>query len=77
MVLLDERHRVLRAAKLWNDTESAPDAGWLLGRLGGPAAWADACGSVPTAAFTITKLSWVHRTEPELFGPDRPCVPPA
>jgi len=68
LVLLDEQGRVLRPAKLWNDTESAPDAAWLLGRLGGPAAWAAACGSVPTAAFTIAKLSWVHRSEPEVFA---------
>ena len=35
---------------------------------GGAAAWAAACGSVPVAAFTITKLSWLHRTEPEAFA---------
>jgi xylulokinase len=57
---------VVRPAKLWNDTESAPDAEWLLEQLDeGPAAWADACGSVPVAAFTVTKLSWLHRKEPE------------
>ena len=34
--------RVVRPAKLWNDTESAPDAGWLLEAApGGAAAWAD------------------------------------
>ncbi len=33
-----------------------------------PAAWADACGSVPVAAFTITKLSWLHRKEPYAFA---------
>ena len=55
----------MRPAKLWNDTESATDAAWLLGRLdGGAAGWAEACGSVPVASFTITKLSWLHRTEP-------------
>ena len=32
---------VLRPAKLWNDTESAPDADWLVDQLGRPAAWAD------------------------------------
>jgi len=59
----------LRPAKLWNDTESAPDAGWLLGQLdGAAAAWARACGSVPVAAFTITKLSWLHRKEPDAFS---------
>ena len=68
MVVLDDAGAVLRPAKLWNDTESAPDADWLLGRLdGGAAAWAAACGSVPLAAFTITKLSWLHRMEPDTF----------
>jgi len=68
MVLLDDFGAALRPAKLWNDTESAPDAEWLLSRLdGGASAWAKACGSVPVAAFTITKLSWLHRTEPAAF----------
>jgi xylulokinase len=66
LVTLDERRQVIRPAKLWNDTESAADAGWLIGQLpGGAAAWADACGSVPVASFTITKLSWLHRCEPD------------
>ena len=37
-----------------------------------PRGWAAACGSVPVAAFTITKLSWLHRCEPEHVGPRRP-----
>jgi xylulokinase len=66
MVTLDDAGQVVRPAKLWNDTESAPDAEWLLKQLdGGSAAWAEACGSVPVAAFTITKLSWLHRKEPD------------
>jgi len=69
LVVTDAAGAPLRPAKLWNDTESAPDAGWLLGQLdGGPAAWARACGSVPVAAFTIAKLSWLHRSEPDVFG---------
>lgn len=66
MVALDEAGDVIRDAKLWNDTETAPDAGWLLKQLpGGAADWAAACGSVPVAAFTIAKLSWLHRSEPD------------
>jgi xylulokinase len=79
MVALDEHDQPIHPAKLWNDTESAPDAGWLLGQLAGrdgdgnriddgTAAWADAVGSVPVAAFTATKLSWLHRTHPEAWG---------
>ena len=66
MVAMDAAGEVIRPAKLWNDTESAPDAGWLIKQLDrGATAWAEACGSVPVAAFTITKLSWLHRSEPD------------
>jgi xylulokinase len=68
LVVTDTTGEPLRAAKLWNDTESAPDSGWLLDQLdGGAAAWAQACGSVPVAAFTIAKLSWLHRRDPDVF----------
>jgi xylulokinase len=69
MVVLDEQGRVIRPAKLWNDTESAPDALALRKELpGGDAAWAQACGSVPVAALTITKLAWLKRCEPDAFA---------
>lgn len=76
MVVLDTDDQVIRPAKLWNDTESAPDARWLIDQLGGAAAWAAACGSVPVAAFTITKLSWLHRSEPDAWARlARVCLP--
>jgi xylulokinase len=66
MVVLDSDRRVVRPAKLWNDTETAPDAGWLIKQFaGGAADWVSAVGSVPVAAFTVTKLSWLHRSEPD------------
>lgn len=66
MVLVDERGAPVRPAKLWNDTESAEDAADLQSLLAdGRAGWANAVGSVPVAAFTVTKLRWVHRNEPE------------
>ncbi len=68
LVVLDDNGDVLRPAKLWNDTESAPDSAMLLGALpGGQAGWATACGSVPVPSFTITKLHWLRRCEPESF----------
>jgi xylulokinase len=76
LVTLDEEWNVVRPAKLWNDTESAADARWLIDQFGGPAAWAQACGSVPVAAFTITKLSWLHRNEPDNWKRSaRVCLP--
>ena len=65
MVALDEDDVVVRPALLWNDTRSAPDADALVEELGGPQAWADAVGSVPVAAFTVTKARWMARMEPE------------
>lgn len=66
LVMLDEEDRPLRPAKLWNDTQSAPDAERLLSLL--PAAeWARRTGSVPGPALTVSKLAWTERN-------DRGCV---
>lgn len=64
MVALDDAGDVVRPALLWNDTRSAPDADDLVAELGGPQAWADAVGSVPVAAFTVSKVRWMARVEP-------------
>jgi xylulokinase len=66
MVVLDEDGRVIRPAKLWNDTESAPQAAAMVSALGARE-WARSCGSVPVAAFTISKLAWLRDHEPEHF----------
>ncbi|MEU1752687.1 xylulokinase [Micromonospora matsumotoense] len=66
MVCLDEAGEVLRPAILWNDTRSAHAAVDLTAEFGGPKAWADAVGLVPVASFTVTKLRWFSRAEPEL-----------
>jgi xylulokinase len=68
MVVLDEQGKVIRPAKLATDTESTADAAALVEALGGPDEWAYACGSVPTAAFTIAKLAWLRRCEPDEFA---------
>jgi xylulokinase len=71
MVCLDEAGDVVRPALLWNDTRSAPDADELVRELGdgdpdsGAKAWAQAIGTVPVASFTVTKLRWLARHEPE------------
>jgi xylulokinase len=67
LVVLDGAGMPLRPAKLWNDTESAPDAGELVDAIGAEA-WAAACGSVPVASFTVTKLAWLRRCEPDVFA---------
>jgi xylulokinase len=64
MVALDETGDVVRPALLWNDTRSADAAHRLVAELGGPQAWAEAVGSVPTMSFTVTKLRWLAEHEP-------------
>jgi xylulokinase len=66
MVTLDGDGEVVRPALLWNDLRSAPDAADLISELGGADRWASAIGSVPVASFTVTKLRWMRRSEPEL-----------
>ncbi|CAI9418678.1 xylulokinase [Nocardioides sp. T2.26MG-1] len=65
MVCLDEAGEVVRPALLWNDTRSAQSALDLIDELGGPAAWVEATGLVLVASFTVTKLRWLARHEPE------------
>jgi len=67
MVVLDADGSVVRPAKLWNDTESAPDAAVLVERLGAEA-WSRAVGLVPVASYTVTKLAWLRRCEPEAWS---------
>lgn len=64
LVALDDTGMAVRPALLWNDTRSAAAAADLTAEAGGPAAWAEAVGSVPVASFTITKLRWLAEHEP-------------
>lgn len=66
MVALDDVGEVVRPALLWNDTRSAQDAADLVAEWGGPQGWADAVGSVPVASFTVSKVRWLARHEPDL-----------
>lgn len=66
LVMLDQDGEPVRDAKLWNDTTSAPQAARIVAEWGGDA-WAHAVGSVPIAAFTISKLAWVAEHEPALL----------
>ena len=75
LVLMDEQGDVLRPVKLWNDTTSAVQATAMVDRFG-TEYWIRTVGSVPTAAFTITKLAWVAENEPEhLRRLKHVCVP--
>lgn len=66
LALVDEAGESLRPAKLWNDTTSAPDADRIVAELGAEW-WSAQTGSVPVAAFTVTKLAYVAAHEPEVI----------
>lgn len=75
LVMLDAGDRPLRKAKLWNDTQSAPDAEALLRHL--PASeWADRTGSIPAPALTVAKLAWTERNHPGLVAQARRIMLP-
>ena len=67
MVTLDATGVPIRPAKLWNDTESSPEADALVADQS-PQWWANVCGSVPVAAFTVTKLAWLKANEPQNYA---------
>ena len=67
LVPLDAAGEVIRPAKLWNDTTTTPELQRLREQIG-DAAFIDRAGSLPTAAFTISKVAWLARHEPENFA---------
>lgn len=75
LVALDADGAVIRPAKLWNDTTSAPQLDRLREQIGAQA-WVKAVGSLPTSAFTLSKLAWFAQNEPERFARlARICLP--
>jgi xylulokinase len=75
LVALDANGEPVHAAKLWNDSESAPQTQALTDLLG-PDEWARRCGSVLTPSFTITKLAWLRETHPDEFATIRRVLLP-
>ena len=68
LVVLDAQMNVIRPAKLWNDTETAPQNVELLARFGGREAWSERFGIVPLTGYTISKLLWMKQQRPEEFA---------
>ena len=68
LVVLDENLQVIRPAKLWNDTETAPQNAELIERLGGKEACFQRFGIVPLTGYTVSKLLWLKEHEPENFA---------
>ncbi|GGM14914.1 xylulokinase [Nakamurella endophytica] len=75
LVLLDDAGDPLRTAKLWNDTTSSDQAAALVERIGAER-FARCCGTVPTSAFTISKVAWTQEHQPEVLRRARHLLVP-
>jgi xylulokinase len=68
LVVLDQALQVIRPAKLWNDTETAPENEELLQWFGGSGGWLQRFGIAPLTGYTVSKLLWLRKHEPENFS---------
>jgi len=75
MVTLDDELNVVRPAKLWNDTQSAPQSNDLVEKYGRDY-WIKEVGSLISSSFTVTKIAWLKENEPEnLKKVKKICLP--
>ncbi|VVP92735.1 Xylulose kinase [Pseudomonas fluorescens] len=68
LVLLDDQGQVLRAAKLWCDTESTAQNDRLLTHLGGEKGSLERLGVVIAPGYTVSKLLWTKEQHPQIFS---------
>ncbi|MGI8604013.1 MAG: xylulokinase [Verrucomicrobiales bacterium] len=68
LVALDANDQVVRPAKLWCDTSTAPECEILAGLFGGAAGLIAQTGNAIPPGFTAPKLLWLKRHEPENFA---------
>jgi xylulokinase len=76
LVLIDEialksdgsSDEVIRPAILWNDQRTADECAEIESALGGREACVNLTGNAALAGFTLPKLLWVRKHEPELFS---------
>jgi xylulokinase len=66
-VPLDARGAVIRPAKLWCDTVTAPECHEITAALGGPKKTLKALGNAVLPGFTASKILWLKKNEPENF----------
>ncbi|MEM3715709.1 MAG: xylulokinase [Candidatus Bathyarchaeia archaeon] len=64
LVPLDEHGRVIRPAKLWNDTSTFRESKYLIRRLGGLKRVIEILGLSIPPGYTAPKILWLKRNEP-------------
>lgn len=66
-VPLDGQGEVIRPAKLWCDTETAPQCHEITEKVGGRDKVIDLIGNSVAAGFTASKILWMKQHEPENY----------
>ncbi len=66
-VPLDRDGQVIRPAKLWCDTSTAPECDEITEALGGPKATLKALGNLILPGFTASKILWLKKHEPKNY----------
>ncbi|RKO62896.1 Sugar (pentulose and hexulose) kinase [Caldibacillus debilis GB1] len=66
LVLLDERHRPLRNAILWNDTRTTEQCRQIY-EIAGRERLLQITKNLALEGFTLPKILWVRQHEPEIF----------
>jgi xylulokinase len=67
MVPLDREGSVIRAAKLWCDTETVPQCDRLTKKLGGLTRVIGLIGNAIAAGFTASKVLWLKENDPARY----------
>ncbi len=63
-VALDKEHEVIRPAKLWNDTSTAPQCEQIMAAAGGSRSYQEEIGNLLPPGYTASKILWLKQTEP-------------
>ena len=76
LVCLDRSDRPVRAAKLWNDTTTAPECAQLTRKLGGQFRVLELTGNLLLPGYTAPKIAWLASHEPDAYARTvRMCLP--
>src|SRR5216117_898732 len=66
-VPLDAKGEVIRPAKLWCDTSTAPECDEIMAKLGGLKKVTRALGNAVLPGFTASKILWLKKHEPKNY----------
>ncbi|MEN3013424.1 MAG: xylulokinase [Endomicrobiia bacterium] len=66
-VALDKNGYPIRPAKLWNDTTTSKECKYLIKKLGGLKRVISLTGNSIPAGFTVSKILWFKRNEPDNY----------